>query len=85
MGVIAMMLMFHIQSWKLCYIAKYHQLLQSIALDLRSILFSGIIDRTVIDVSQLGSPELAGISLPAISCTFACHKFKHVCALRSAY
>jgi hypothetical protein len=35
MGVTGMMVMFHIQSWKLCYIAKYHQLLQFIALDLR--------------------------------------------------
>ena len=35
MGVTGMMVMFHIQSWKLCYIAKYHLLLQFIALDLR--------------------------------------------------
>jgi hypothetical protein len=35
MGVTGMMVMLHIQSWKLCYIAKYHQLLQFIALDLR--------------------------------------------------
>jgi hypothetical protein len=47
---------------------------------------SGIINRTVIDITQLGCPELADISLPAISCTFACHnKSKHVCALRTAY
>jgi hypothetical protein len=32
MGVIEVMAMFHIQSWKLCYIAKYHLLLQFIAL-----------------------------------------------------
>jgi len=32
---------------------------------------SGLIDRTVIDITQLGCPELADISLPAISCTFA--------------
>jgi hypothetical protein len=46
---------------------------------------SGLIDRTVIDITRLGCPELADISLPAITCTFACHKSKHVCALRTAY
>jgi hypothetical protein len=47
---------------------------------------SGLIDRKVIDISQLGCPELAYISLPAISCTFACHnKSKYVCAFRTAY
>ena len=35
MGVTGMMVIFHIQSWKLCYIAKYHLLLQFITLDLR--------------------------------------------------
>jgi len=45
---------------------------------------SGLIDRAVIDITQLGCPELADISLPAITCTFACHKSKHVCALRTA-
>jgi hypothetical protein len=34
---------------------------------------SGLIDRTVFDISQVGCPELADISLPAISCTLACH------------
>ena len=47
---------------------------------------SGLLDRTVIDITQLGCPEQADISLPAIRCTFACHnKSKHVCALRTAY
>jgi hypothetical protein len=80
---------------------KYHQLLQFIALDLRKLSsavaiycfgpqktnsISGLIDRTVIGIIQLGCPELADISLPAISGTFACHnKSKHVCALRTAY
>jgi len=46
----------------------------------------GLFDRTVIDIIQLGCPELAHISLASISCTFACHnKSKHVCALRTAY
>jgi len=48
-------------------------------------IISGLIDRTVIDITQLGCPELPDISLPAISCTFACHKSKYVCALRTAY
>ena len=46
---------------------------------------SGLIDRTVIDITQLCCPELADISQPAITCTFACHKSKHFCALRTAY
>jgi hypothetical protein len=45
-----------------------------------------LIDRAVIDISQLGCPELADISLLAISSRFACHNnSKHVCALRTAY
>jgi len=47
---------------------------------------SGLIERTVIDITQLGCPPLANISLPALSCTFACHdRSKHICALRTAY
>lgn len=47
---------------------------------------SSLIERTVIDITQLGCLELSDISLPTISCTFTCHnKFKHVCALRTAY
>jgi len=46
----------------------------------------GLLDRTVIDIIQLGCPELADIILASISCTFACHnKSKHVCALRTPY
>jgi hypothetical protein len=45
-----------------------------------------IIDRRVIDITELGCPQLADLSLPAISCTFASHnKSNIVCALRSAY
>jgi len=52
----------------------------------RTNFISSLIDRTVIDITQLGCPELADISLPAISCMFACHnKSKHLCALRTAY
>ena len=47
---------------------------------------SGLIDRTVVHITQPGCPELADISLAAVSCTFACHKkSKHVCAFRSAH
>jgi hypothetical protein len=43
-------------------------------------------DRTVIDITQLGCPPLPDISLQGINCTFACHNmFRHVCALRTAY
>ena len=86
MGVTGTMEMFHIQSWKLCYIVKYHLLLQFIALDLRKQTLLAVLSTGVIDITQLGCPELADISLPAITCTFACHnKSKHVCALRTAY
>jgi len=46
---------------------------------------SALMDRTVIDITELDCPELADISLPAISCTFPCHKSKHVFAFRTAY
>jgi hypothetical protein len=47
---------------------------------------SGLIERTVIDIIQLGYPPPTDISLPALGCTFACHdKSKHICALRTAY
>jgi len=47
---------------------------------------SGLIERTVFDITQVGCPPLIDISMPAISCTFSCHnKSKHVCALRTAY
>ena len=53
---------------------------------LKTQFISGLLERTVIDIMQLGCPELADISLASISCTFACHnKSKHVCALRTAY
>jgi len=47
---------------------------------------SDLMGRTAIDITQLGCTPLAGICLPGISCTFACHnKFIYVCALRTAY
>jgi len=47
---------------------------------------SGLLDRTVIDITQLGCPPLADISLPGIRCMFACHnKSRLACALRTAY
>ena len=46
---------------------------------------SSLINRTVIDITQLECPPIADINLSTISCTFACHKSKHVCALRTAY
>jgi len=46
---------------------------------------NGLMDRTVIDITQLGFPELADVSLLAITCTFTCHKSKLVCAFRTAH
>ena len=43
-------------------------------------IISGLMDRSVINITQLAS-----INVPRISCTFACHKSRHVCALRTAY
>jgi len=46
----------------------------------------GLMESTVIDITQLGCPPLADITLLGISCTYACHnKFRHVCDLRTAY
>jgi len=53
---------------------------------LKTEFISSLINRTVIDITQLGCPPIADIKLSTISCTFACHnKSKHVCALRTAY
>ena len=46
---------------------------------------SGLIERSIIDITQLECPPLADINLPAIRCTFACHMSKYICALRTAY
>jgi hypothetical protein len=47
---------------------------------------SGIIGRTVIDITELGCPDPADISAPNISCTLTCHnRSRYVCALRAAY
>jgi len=46
---------------------------------------SNLINRTVIDITQLVCPQLADLSLPAISGTLASHKSKYVCVLRSAF
>jgi len=51
----------------------------------KTIFISGFIGRTVIDITQLGCPELPDISLPAISYTFTCHKSKHVCIANSLF
>ena len=52
----------------------------------KSNFISGLIDRTVVNITQLGCPEVADVCLPAISCTFACHnKSKHVYAFRTPY
>jgi len=53
---------------------------------LKTQFISGLLERTLIDIKQLGCPELSDISLASISCTFTYHyKSKHVGALRTAY
>jgi len=52
MGVTGMMVMCHVQSWTLCYVTKYQMLLQFIALDIKTNFISGLIDRTVNDITQ---------------------------------
>jgi hypothetical protein len=78
-----MMAMFCIHSWKLLH----RELPSAVAIfcfgHQKTNFIRSLIDQAVIDITQLGCPELADISLPAISCTFACHKFKHVSALRT--
>jgi hypothetical protein len=52
----------------------------------KTAFISNLIDRTVIDITQLRCPHFANIRFATISCTFACHnKLKHACALQSAY
>jgi len=58
--------------------------LKSIASGLRKQFISEN-EGSVTDITQLGCPSLADISLPGIICTFACHKSRYVCALRPAY
>jgi hypothetical protein len=53
MGVSGMMVIFYVQSWKMRYIAKYYLLLQFIVGPQKKFI-SGLIDRTFIDITQLG-------------------------------
>jgi len=83
-GVIEMMVMYYIQSWRLVHreapsaVAVYFFGLQ------KTQFISGLIERTV-HITQLGCPPLTDISIPALSCTVTCHKSKRICALRTAY
>jgi hypothetical protein len=44
---------------------------------------SNVIERTVIDITQLGCPQLEDICFLTISCKIACHnKSKYTCSLR---
>jgi hypothetical protein len=56
--------------WKLLYIAKYHQLLQSIVSGIKSSFIGNLIERTFIDITQLGCPQPADLAFHTISCTF---------------
>ena len=60
MGVIGIMAMYCIQNWKLCYIARHHLPLKSHCFGLQKTqCISGLMDRTVIDITQLGCLPLA--------------------------
>jgi hypothetical protein len=53
---------------------------------LKTAFISNLIERKVIDITQLGCPQLEDICFPTISCTIACHnKSKYFCALRSTH
>jgi len=53
---------------------------------LKTEFISSLINRTIIDITQIRCPPIAEKNLPTISCTFACHsKSKNVCALPTAY
>jgi len=77
MRAIGMMAMFYIQSWKLLHREA------SSAVEVycfgpqnteNTKFISGLMDR----ITQIGCPPLADISQQGISCTFVCHKFRHV-------
>jgi len=52
----------------------------------KSQFINGLVERTVVDIAQLGCPPPTEIRQPALSCTFPCHdKSEHNCALRTAY
>jgi len=85
-GVIGMKAFYYIQSWTLLHREASSAVPIYCFRPHKTQFISGLIDRTVIDVTQLGCPPLADISLPSISCTFACHnKSRHFCAIRTAY
>jgi hypothetical protein len=49
----------------------------------KTAFISNLIERTLIDIAQLGCPHLEDIHFPTISFTIACHnKSKYFCALR---
>ena len=52
----------------------------------KSAFISGLIDRTVIDITQLQCPQHTELAFKTVSCTFSCHKrATNYCAMRSAY
>ena len=77
-GAIGTMVKFCIQSWKICYIARHHLQLQSIASVLRKQFISGLFDRTVIDITQLGCPQPTNISLPPLAARFHVTKSRNM-------
>jgi hypothetical protein len=52
----------------------------------KSEFISNVIDRTDIEISQPGCPQLQQLLFPVVTCTFPRHyKFKYFCAMRTAY
>ena len=84
MAVIGTMVIYYIQRWKLFSSRSLICHCNLLFEPQKTQFTSGLMDRIVIAITQLGCPPLADISLQGISCTFACHKFRHVCALRTA-
>ena len=75
-GVIGMMVMYHIQSWKLLYRVASSDVAIYCFGPLKTEFISGLIDLTFIDIILLECLEVADIILSGLRCTFA---------LRSAY
>lgn len=51
----------------------------------KATFISTILQRTVINIVQLGCPQLAELAFSSVCCTFPCHWRSKYCAMRSAY
>jgi hypothetical protein len=70
-GVIGIMAIYRIQSWKLSYIARYHLLFAIYCFRPQKMTFiNNLFDCIFIHITQLGCPQHPDMCLPTISCTF---------------